>query len=93
VRSESRCALRLRYLDSVVSIEVLLKCAVVLLYSFVKQRLKCNTGEACNCLIQFLLTMAHEKRNQHFLSAQRLSERTVLRLTTNRTFIHVQALS
>jgi hypothetical protein len=34
-----------------------LKCAVVWLYSVVKHRLKCNTGKACNCLIQFLLTM------------------------------------
>jgi hypothetical protein len=34
-----------------------LKCAVVSLYSVVKQRLKCNTGKVCNCLIQFLLTM------------------------------------
>jgi hypothetical protein len=34
------------------------KCAVVSLYSVVKQRLKCNTGKVCNCLIQFLLTMA-----------------------------------
>jgi hypothetical protein len=47
VRSESRCALRLRYVDLVVSIEV---------------PLKCNTGKVCNCLIQFLLTMVHEKR-------------------------------
>jgi hypothetical protein len=31
------------------------KCAVVLLYSVVKQLLKCC--EVCNCLIQFLLTM------------------------------------
>jgi hypothetical protein len=29
-----------------------LKCAGVLLYSVVKQRLKCNAGEVCNCLIQ-----------------------------------------
>jgi hypothetical protein len=29
-----------------------LKCAVVSLYSAVKQRLKCNTGKVCNCLIQ-----------------------------------------
>jgi hypothetical protein len=35
-----------------------LKCAVVSLYSVVKQRLKCNTGKVCNCLIQFLLTVA-----------------------------------
>jgi hypothetical protein len=34
-----------------------LKCAVASLHSAVKQRLKRNTGEVCNCLIQFLLTM------------------------------------
>jgi hypothetical protein len=34
-----------------------LKCAVVSLYSVVKQRLKCNTGKVCNCLIQFILTV------------------------------------
>jgi hypothetical protein len=34
-----------------------LKCALVSLYSVVKQWLKCNTGKVCNCLIQFLLTM------------------------------------
>jgi hypothetical protein len=34
-----------------------LQCAVVSLYSVVKQRLKCTTGKVCNCLIQFLLTM------------------------------------
>jgi transposase len=34
-----------------------LQCAVVSLYSVVKQRLKCNTGKVCNCLIQFLLTV------------------------------------
>jgi hypothetical protein len=34
-----------------------LRCAVISLYSFVKQRLKCNTGKVCNCLIQLLLTM------------------------------------
>jgi hypothetical protein len=34
-----------------------LKCAVVSLYSFVKQRLKCNIGKVCNFLIDFLLTM------------------------------------
>jgi hypothetical protein len=36
--------------------KLLLQCAVVSLYSAVKQRLKCNTGKVCNCLIQFLLT-------------------------------------
>jgi hypothetical protein len=34
-----------------------LKCAVVSLYSAVKQRLQCNTGKVCDCLIQFLLTV------------------------------------
>jgi hypothetical protein len=57
VRLESRCALRQRYVDLVVSIEVAVKCAVVSLYSVVKQWLKCNTGKVCNCLIQYLLTM------------------------------------
>jgi hypothetical protein len=37
--------------------KLLLKCAVVSLYSVVKQRLKCNTVKVCNCLIQFLLTI------------------------------------
>jgi hypothetical protein len=68
VRSESRCALRLRYVDLVVSIEVAVEgCAVVSLYSVVKQRLKCNTGKVCNCLVQFLLTMVHEIRIQYLL--------------------------
>jgi hypothetical protein len=60
VRSESRCALRLWYVDLVVSIKVAVevwKCAVISGHSFVKQRLKCNTGKVCNCLIQFLLSM------------------------------------
>jgi hypothetical protein len=34
-----------------------LKCAVVSLYSVVKQWLNCNTGKEFNCLIQFLITM------------------------------------
>jgi hypothetical protein len=33
-----------------------LQCAVVSLYSVVKQRLQCNTGKVCDCLIQFLPT-------------------------------------
>jgi hypothetical protein len=44
-----------------------LKCAVVSLYSVVKQRFKCNTGKVCNCLIQFFCIDA---RGYHF---QRLS--------------------
>jgi hypothetical protein len=54
-----------------------LKCAVVSLYSVVKQRLKCNTGKVCNCLIQFLLSMVLSIEERVFISAQRLSERTV----------------
>jgi hypothetical protein len=77
VLSENLCALRLRYIDLVVSIEVSLKRAVVSLYSAVKQRLKCNTGKVCNCLIQFLLTMILSIEERVFISAQRLSERTV----------------
>jgi hypothetical protein len=34
-----------------------LQCAVVSLYSVVKQRLKYDTGKVCDCLIQFLLTV------------------------------------
>jgi hypothetical protein len=37
LRSESRCALRLRYVDLVVSSEVAVEIAVVSLYSVVKQ--------------------------------------------------------
>jgi hypothetical protein len=55
-----------------------LKCAVVSLYSVVKQRLKCNTGKVFNCLIQFLLTVVLSSEERVFISAQRLSERTVL---------------
>jgi hypothetical protein len=61
VRSGSRCALRRRDVDLVVSIEV------VSLYSVVKQRLKCNTGKVCNCLIQSLLTMFCGHHFQHLL--------------------------
>jgi hypothetical protein len=58
-----------------------LKCAVVSLYSVVKQRLKCNTGKVCNRLIQFLLTMFRSVEERVFISAQRLSERTVVTLS------------
>jgi hypothetical protein len=61
-----------------------LKCAVVPLYSVVKQRLKCNTGKVCNCLIQFLLTMVLSIEERVFIRAQRLSERTVFDHNTGR---------
>jgi hypothetical protein len=35
-----------------------LQCALVPLYSVVKQRLKCNTGKLCYCLFQGLITLA-----------------------------------
>jgi hypothetical protein len=44
-----------------------LKCAVVSLYSVVKQRLKCNTGKVRNCLIQFLLNMTLPIEERVFL--------------------------
>jgi hypothetical protein len=57
------------------------KCDVSLC-SVVKQRLKCNTGKVCKCLIQFLLTQSCvDARGRNFLtsfvSAQRLTARTV----------------
>jgi hypothetical protein len=44
-----------------------MKCAVVSLYSVVKQRLKCNAGKVCNCVIQFLLTMVLSIEERVFL--------------------------
>jgi hypothetical protein len=52
-----------------------LQCAAVSLYSLVKQRLKCNTGKVCNCLIQFLLIVILSTKERVCISAQRLSER------------------
>jgi hypothetical protein len=67
-RSESRFALRQRYVDLLVSIGVAAKVRSCFTYSVVKRRLKCNTGKACNCLIQFLLTvvLAIEERINRF---------------------------
>jgi hypothetical protein len=77
VRSESRCALGYgTYIWLLVS-RLPLKCAVVSLYSVVKQQLKCNTGKVCNCLIQFLFTMVLLIKERVFISAQRLSERSI----------------
>jgi hypothetical protein len=44
-----------------------LKCAVVSLYSVVKQRLKRNTGKSCNCLIRFVLTVVLSIEERVFL--------------------------
>jgi hypothetical protein len=78
VNSESHCALRLRYVDLVVSIEVTAEvCCYFTVFSF-KQKLKCNTGKVCNCLIQFLLyRCSWTSLPTPFISAQRLSERTL----------------
>jgi hypothetical protein len=67
VRSESRCALRLRYVDLVVNVEVAVE---VCCCSVVKQRLKCNAGKVCNYFIQFLLTMVLSIEEHVFISAQ-----------------------
>jgi hypothetical protein len=45
---------------------VLVLCDISL-YSIVEQRLKCNAGEVCNCLIQFLLTMVLSIEEHVFL--------------------------
>jgi hypothetical protein len=50
-----------------VSIKVAVECAAVSLYSVVIQRLKCNTGKVCNCLIQFLLTVVLSVEERVFL--------------------------
>jgi hypothetical protein len=55
VHSESRCALRLWYVDLVVSIEVAVE--VCCCFTVLKQQFKCNTGKVCNCSIQFLLSL------------------------------------
>jgi hypothetical protein len=45
---------------------VLLLCDISL-YSVVEQRLKCNTGEVFNCLIQFLVTVVLSIEERLFL--------------------------
>jgi hypothetical protein len=44
-----------------------LKCAVVSLYSAVKQQLKCNTGKLFNCLTRVLLTVVLSTDERVFL--------------------------
>src|SRR5215510_1356729 len=39
----------------------------------VKQRLKCNTGKVCNCLIQFLLTMVISIEEPVYISSVYIS--------------------
>jgi hypothetical protein len=53
-----------------------LQCAVASLYSVVKQRLKCNTGKVCNSA--FTHYGSFNWLPTPFISAQRLSEHTVL---------------
>jgi hypothetical protein len=56
-----------RYVYLVVSVEVAFEVCCCLMYSVVKQRLKCNTGKLCHCLIQFLLTMVISIEKRVFL--------------------------
>jgi hypothetical protein len=56
-----------------------LKCAVVSLYSVVKQRLKCNIGKVCNCLIQFLRTVVLSIEERVFLLNEIFGERVISR--------------
>jgi len=71
VCSGSHCALRLWYVDLVVSIEVAVVvcccCVTFRLYSAVKQLLKCNTDKEFNCLNQFLLTVVLSIEESVFL--------------------------
>jgi hypothetical protein len=67
VRSKSRCALRLQYVGMISVSKLPLRCAVVSVYSVVKQQVKCNTANACNCLIQFLVTVVRGHQFQHLL--------------------------
>jgi hypothetical protein len=54
-----------------------LKCAVVSLYSVVKQLLKSNTGKVCNCFYSEWFFQLTTSLPTPFISAQRLSESTV----------------
>jgi hypothetical protein len=69
--SESSCALRLRYVDLVVSIEVAVEvcCCCVTFHriQLLNSGWKCNTGTVFNCLIQFLLTMVLSIKERVFL--------------------------
>jgi hypothetical protein len=83
VRLESRCALRLRYVHLVVSIEVAVEVCCCFTVSIVKQRLKCNTGKVCNCLIQFLLTMVRGHHLQHLLLVHNYFPNAIISNTYN----------
>jgi hypothetical protein len=66
-----------------------LQCAVVSLYSVAKERLECNTGKVCNCLIQSLLYRRSWKSlTTTFISAQRISERNVQLSPRHSLFYH-----
>jgi hypothetical protein len=72
VNSESRCALRLRYADLVVSNED----AIVSLYSVVKQRLS-EIPVKCVIVSVFTHSISWTSHPTPFISAHRLSERNV----------------
>jgi hypothetical protein len=69
--AESHCALRLRYIDLVVNIEVVDEvCCFVLLYmySVVKQHLKCNTSDLQKVFVNKIIWVQASKdtRGHHF---------------------------
>jgi hypothetical protein len=71
-RKELQCVRKVAvHLDSGTEIwlsvlKLSLKCAVVSLYSVVKQRLMCNTGKVCNCFSSYLIWF-FQLRNVFFL--------------------------
>jgi hypothetical protein len=56
-----------------------LQCAVVSLYSVVKQRQKCNSGKVCDCLIQFLLTVVLSIEERVFLLLNTCFDKAICR--------------
>jgi hypothetical protein len=67
-----------------------LQYALVSLYSVVKQRLKCNTGNVCICLIQFFTQYgSFNIYSKTFVSAQRLSESTLHQTRSLKTTLFI----
>jgi hypothetical protein len=78
VSSDSRRAVKLRYVDLVVSNEGDFEACCCFTVLRCKQRLKRHTDKVCNFLIQFLLTVVFLIEELVFINARRLSERTIL---------------
>jgi hypothetical protein len=71
VRSERRCALRLRKVGLVVTIEVAVAVCCCFTVFRCKQRLMCNTGKVCRFLLRFhsLCFMKNESNSLYKSSA------------------------